>query len=100
MPQQVVQQVVPQQHVVHNQQQIPHSYQTGQQVQYQQMGAQQVPHYQQLPQQGSNVLHDSSRIHDKEHIKALTLNSHLILHFFKIRFSNFFFALFNQIFLF
>jgi hypothetical protein len=35
------------------------------------MGAQQVPHYQQLPQQGSNVLHDSSRIHDKEHIKAL-----------------------------
>lgn len=29
----------------------------------------QVPHYQQAPAAGSNVLHDASRIHDKEHLK-------------------------------
>ena len=29
-----------------------------------------VPHYQQQPQQGSNVLHDTQRIHDKQHLKV------------------------------
>ncbi|XP_027199201.1 lymphotoxin beta receptor inhibitor-like [Dermatophagoides pteronyssinus] len=49
----------------YQQQQVPMQQQ--QQVVYQTPG--QVPHYQQVPQAGQNVLHDDSRIHDKEHIK-------------------------------
>lgn len=60
MPQQVVmQQQIPQQ--------VPHSYQQGQ-MQYQQVPVH-VPQYQQF-QPGSNVLHDQSRIQDKQHLKV------------------------------
>ena len=72
-PQQgIPQQAVPQQHGV-PQQQI-HSYQAGQQ--------QHVPQYQQQPQQGSNVLHDTQRIHDKQHLKVCyhQIRGHTIKH--------------------
>lgn len=73
------QQQQPQQ--VHVHQQIPQQQQQQQQPQYQQPQQQQqhqqivyqtpgqVPHYQQVPQSGQNVLHDDSRIHDREHLK-------------------------------
>ncbi|KAH7642089.1 ef-hand domain containing protein [Dermatophagoides farinae] len=54
----------------YQQQQIPiqqQQQQQQQQVVYQTPG--QIPHYQQVPQAGQNVLHDDSRIHDKEHLK-------------------------------
>jgi len=77
---------VPQQQVYHQQQQ-PVQYQQVpvQQQQQQQQGGQivyqvppagyqqqqgHIPHYQETPQAGANVLHDASRLHDKEHIKV------------------------------
>lgn len=76
---------VPQQQVYHQQpppngqpqyqqQQVHYQVPAGQQQQHQQGYAQaavpgELPHYQQAPATGSNVLHDSSRIHDKEHLK-------------------------------
>lgn len=52
----------------HQYQQVP--VQQNQQQQHpQQYAPENIPHYQQAPHAGANVLHDDTRIHDKEHIK-------------------------------
>lgn len=62
----------PQQQQVYHQdtvQQQQHHQQQGQFQQQQHAPPGEVPHYQQAPQAGANVLHDDTRLHDREHIK-------------------------------
>ena len=67
------QQVQYQQVPVQPGQQIHYQVPQQQQQVYQQVPQGELPHYQQMPAAGQNVLHDSSRIHDKEHIKVSCL---------------------------